>query len=132
MKAVTREMIKEYRLKQLGYDFMGYEFSIKQSSYHHLIVPARCGGRETIQNGAILMRNTAHDFIHRIERVDLDVFNDIRQEMIEENIKGYLDVDNLIRINEILDYFIREHCGDRTKKGNPLIKEEYVRKRTRF
>ena len=131
MKAITSDMIRLYKLKQLGYDFMAYRYSKKQASYHHMIVPKRNGGAETIQNGAVLMRDTAHDFIHRIEMVDNDVFNDITSEMIDENIKGFLDPKNLVRINEILDYFIKEHCGDRTSKGHPLIKEEYVRKRVR-
>ena len=28
MREITREMIKEYRLMKLGYDFMGYEIKI--------------------------------------------------------------------------------------------------------
>ena len=42
MREITREMIKEYRLMKLGYDFMGYEIKNKQDlSFHHLIVPRR-------------------------------------------------------------------------------------------
>lgn len=132
MKAITNEMIAIYKLKQLGFDFMGYLYSKKQASYHHLIIPKRNGGLETIQNGAILMRNTAHDYLHRIEIVDRDIFEDVTDEMIKENIQGFLDPINLIRINEILDYFEREHSGDRTNKGHPLIKEEYIRRRVKI
>lgn len=50
----------------------------------------------------------------------------ITSEMIDENIKGSLDMDNLKRILDILHSFEREHCSDRGKKGNYLIKEEYL------
>lgn len=49
--------------------------------------------------------------------------------MIDENIKGYLDKENLLKIRKILEQFEREHCSDRGKKGNLLIKDEYVRRR---
>ena len=40
MKEVTKEMIKEFQLKKLHYDFMGYTFKRPDElSFHHLIVP---------------------------------------------------------------------------------------------
>ena len=50
----------------------------------------------------------------------------ITSEMIDENIKGHLDMNNLKRILDILHSFEREHCSDKSKKGNYLIKEEYL------
>lgn len=42
MKQITREMIKEYEINKLGYDFMGYVFNRREDlSFHHLIVPKR-------------------------------------------------------------------------------------------
>ena len=42
MRKITREMIKEYELMNLGYDFMGYTFNKpNELSFHHLIVPKR-------------------------------------------------------------------------------------------
>ena len=39
MKDVTKEMIKIFKLKKLGCDFMGYEFvNPNELSFHHLIV----------------------------------------------------------------------------------------------
>lgn len=132
MKEITKIMCLQFNLKRLGYDFTGYEIDKKVSlSYHHLIIPKRNGGKETVDNGAILVRETAHDYIHRIEEIDYDVFCAITSEMIDENIKGYLDKENLRKINDILNLFEREHCGDRTSRGNPLIKEEYIKKRIR-
>lgn len=51
--------------------------------------------------------------------------------MIDENLKGYLDTQNLLAINDLLTYFEREHCSDRTNKGVPIIKEQYTRRLVR-
>ena len=63
-----------------------------------------------------------------IEAVDLEIFNLITSEMIDENIKGRIDIENLRKINDLLLFFEKEHCGDTTKSGKPLIKEEYVKR----
>ena len=136
MREITREMIKEYKLMKLGYDFMGYEIKNKQDlSFHHLIVPRRnckalgLGEGYLKWNGSILNQNTSHDYLHLIEAKDLDMFMAITSEMIDENAKGYLDIKNLQRISDVLSCFEREHCSDRGKKGRLLIKEDYIRKR---
>ena len=135
MRDITKIMIKKYALMKLKYDFMGYEFNNpNQLSFHHLIVPHRlCKskglGEGYIEwNGAILRQNTSHDYLHIVERYDLDMFNAITSEMIDENVKGYLDIENIKAIDDILNNFEREYCSARTKKGYPLIKEEYTRR----
>ena len=136
MREITREMIKEYRLMKLGYDFMGYEIKNKQDlSFHHLIVLRRnckdlgLGEGYLKWNGSILNQNTSHDYLHLIEAKDLDMFMAITSEMIDQNIKGCLDIENLRRIRDILECFEREHSSDRGKKGRLLIKDDYVRRR---
>ena len=57
------------------------------------------------------------------------MFYAITSEMIDENIKGYLDIENIKAIDDILINFEREYCGCRTKKGHLLIKPEYVEQR---
>ena len=138
MREITKEMIIAYKLKKLGYDFMGYQFNRSQQlSFHHLIVPHRhckengLGEGYLWWNGVILRQNTSHEYLHIIESKDLDRFNAITSELIDENIKGYLDQENLLAINDILNGFEREYCGARTKKGYPLIKEEYTRRLVR-
>lgn len=42
--------------------------------------------------------------------------------------KGYLDIENLRYIDDILTSFEREYCGKRGKKGKILIKEEYTKR----
>lgn len=136
MREITKLMIKKYALNKLKYDFMGYGFNRQdQLSFHHLIVPHRlCKIKGLGQgfyewNGAILVQSTSHEYLHVIERYDHDMFSAITSEMIDENIKGKLDIVNLDAINDVLEQFEREYCSARTKKGAPLIKEQYVRRK---
>ena len=129
-KSVREEMIRLYQLKRLGFDFMGYTFSNKgQLSYHHLIVPKKYGGKSTIENGAILRQNTSHDYLHKIEPIDREIFELITNRMIEMNINGKLDLDNLRKIRDLLLYFEKEHDHDTLSSGKLLIKREYIRER---
>lgn len=130
MKEITREMIKTFKLNKLGFDFMGYTFNnVKQLSYHHTIVSKSHGGGLTFQNGSILRQNTSHDYLHKIQATDEEIFYLITSELIDQNIKGKLDVDNLRRIRDLLLYFEREHDHDYTKKGHLLIRREYITER---
>ena len=135
MKEITEHMIKKFKIMKLKFDFMGYVVDKKESlSFHHLIIPRRdckkfgLGDGYLYWNGSILNQNTSHDYLHLIERIDYDLFLAITSEMIDENIKGYLDMENIRYINECLLYFERNHCSDRDKKGKLLIKEEYTRR----
>ena len=52
MKEVTKEMIELYRIKKLGYDFMGYTFKrANELSFHHLIIPKRDCKKQGIGKG---------------------------------------------------------------------------------
>ena len=127
MKEITREMIKKLQLNNLGYDMMGYLFTnINQLSYHHLILAKRHGGKMTFENGAILKQKTSHDYLHIIEKKDTEIFCLITSELIDENIKRKVDIENLRKIRDLLLYFEREHDHDYTKKGKLLIKREFV------
>ena len=133
MREITKQMIDYYKIMKLGYDFLGYPVSQKsQLSFHHLIIQHRyckevgLGDGYLWWNGAILVQKTSHEYLHLIEAKDFDMFSAITSEMIDENIKGYLDMDNLKYILDILHCFEREHCSDRGKKGNYLIKDEYL------
>lgn len=133
MREVTKIMINDFKIMKLGMDFMGYHVNRKQDlSYHHLIIPrrhckeARLGEGYLYWNGAILRQNTSHDYLHLIENIDPEIFYELTSEMIDENIKGRLDIDNLKRIHDLLLYFEREHDHDTSKKGKLLIKREFV------
>ncbi len=134
MREVTKIMIKKYALMKLKYDFMGYEFErTNELSFHHLIIPRKeCNHREgkgfEIWNGAILNQNNAHEYLHKIQCYDDDRFQAITLEMIDENLKGHLDIENLKAINDVLESFEKEYLGVRTKNGNEIIKEEYLKR----
>lgn len=128
MREVTKLMINEFKIKQLGYDFMGYKLQKGDIyTFHHLIIPNRYGGQYARWNGAILF-STPHQYLHLIEAKDYDMFCYLTSEMIDMNIKGFLDSSNLRKIDDILTLFEREHCSARSKKGKLLIKEEYTRR----
>ena len=133
MREVTKIMVNDFKIMKLGYDFLGYKVNRKQDlSFHHLIIPRRhckeagLGEGYLYWNGAILRQNTSHDYLHLIENIDPDIFYELTSEMIDENIKGRLDIDNLKRIHDLLLYFEREHDHDTSKKGKLLIKREFV------
>ena len=133
MKEITKIMINDFKIMKLGYDFLGYKVNRKQDlSYHHLIIPRRhckeagLGEGYLYWNGAILRQNTSHDYLHLIENIDPEIFYELTSEMIDEKIKGRLDIDNLKHIHDLLLYFEREHDHDTSKKGKLLIKREFV------
>ena len=133
MKPITREMIKMYQLNKLGFDFIGYKLNrSEQLSYHHTVIAKRNGGLETIRNGAILVRDTSHDYIHVIERIDPEIFYLITSEMLDENLKGKIDIENLRKIRDLLLYFENDHTHERSKKGKLLIKKEYLTNRIKL
>lgn len=139
MKEITKIMVNDFKIMKLGMDFMGYHVNRKQDlSYHHLIIPRRhckeagLGEGYLYWNGAILRQNTSHNYLHIIEKIDPDIFYELTSEMIDENIKGRLDIDNLKRIHDLLLYFEREHDHDTSKKGKLLIKREFVTGRVKL
>lgn len=131
MRPITRLMINEFKLKELGYDFMGYHLNtIEDLTFHHLLVPNRHGGPCSWWNGAILSASSSHPYIHLIEKLDYELFWEVTTEIAEMNQKGFLDMDNLFRINDLLCQFEDNHRKDRMKCGKLLIKEEYKRRVT--
>ena len=139
MREITKEMIKLYNIKKLGYDFMGYTFrNINELSFHHLIVPHRDCKREglgegyLLWNGAILKQDTSHEYLHTIERIDREVFLQITKEMVDANNKRKIDIENLKRVRELLLYFEEKYKDIENKQGKKLIKQKYITQRINF
>lgn len=136
MREITKQMIDDFNMKKLKYDFMGYEFkNTNQLSFHHLIVPRRnCKAMHipsegyVYWNGAILRQDTAHDYLHLIEAKDYERFLYLTSEMIDINIQRAILYEQLKNIHDCLCGFEREYSGKRTNKGHELIKEEYTRR----
>ena len=136
MREITKEMIKLYNIKKLGYDFMGYTFrNINELSFHHLIVPKReckaqgLGEGYLFWNGAILKQDTSHDYLHIIERIDRKCFEKITEILVYENQMRKLDKESLIRIRELLLSFEERYKYEETKGGRRLIKSQYMKER---
>lgn len=136
MKTITKLMYDEFNIRRLKIDFCGYQVKRKDSiSFHHLIIARKdckqlhvpCEGYVR-WNGALLVQETSHEYLHVIEHIDPEIFYRITSEMIDENIKGKIDIENLRKINDLLLFFEKEHCSDRSKKGKILIKEEYMKR----
>ena len=140
MREITRQMYDDFNLKELGYDFMGYEYeNPRQLSFHHLVVAHRdCKALHIPHdgylywNGAILRQDTAHNYLHTIERYDNDRFEAISSELIDINIQRAILYQNLVYINDVLDSFEREYCGKCNHNGKEIIKEEYTRRRIKL
>lgn len=131
MREVTKSMIKEFNLRKLGYDFMGYTFkSVRDLSFHHLIIPKRlCDNLEskgyTRDNGAILKQSSSHEYLHTIELYDREMFLEITKQMALELEMGRLDIDALKRIRQVLLAFEREYQDKRNKNGKLIVKSVY-------
>ena len=134
MREITKQMIKIYKINQ--FDFMGYDIKRKESlSFHHLIIPHResqrygIGNGYVMWNGAILVQETSHEYLHIIESRDYEIFCRITSEMIDQNLMGKLDIDNLKKIKGLLLYFEHEYKGITNSKGKCLIKRDYLENR---
>ncbi len=126
MLHITRVMINEFNITDT--DFMGYSVSKDTANFHHLIIPRRNGGVKSINNGAILNKYTSHPYLHIIETKDYEIFYRVTKEMIKENLLGRIELENLKKIDDMLSYFEREHCGDINFNGDEVIKEEYTKR----
>ena len=129
MLHITRVMITAFNITDT--DFMGFSVDKTNANFHHLIIPRRNGGAKSISNGAILNKDTAHPYLHIIESKDYDVFYKITKEMIKENKLGRIDLECIRAIDDILNFFEREHSGETNFLGEELIKEEYTKRLTR-
>ena len=133
MQEVSKLMIREFSIRKLGYDFMGYKVNRNSNlSFHHLIVPKRdcrkygLGDGYDYWNGAILVQNTSHEYLHIIEQYDRKRFEDITMQMIYQKMKGHLDTENLEEIGRLLSEFEKNYTGLYTSKGKKLVKNIYI------
>lgn len=110
---------------------MGFRFRrVNELSFHHMIIPHRdCDNVEAegyVQwNGAILVQDTSHEYLHLIEKYDRGRFEYITERMRIMNINGELDPYNLERIEHALRVFEIQYRNLKNKKGKKLIKDTY-------
>lgn len=129
MGRLADKLFYDFDLHKLGYDFMGFYFDDKRElSYHH-IKPRHYKGKTTYENGAILNRQTSHNYIHTIEEIDFKLFIELSEVLLDEHKVKKITPEHLKEINMLLNYFEQKYTGQYTKRGNLIIKEEYVRRR---
>lgn len=135
MLAVSKDIIKNFKIYEAGYDFMGYLFENPwELSFHHLVVPRKdCiklgyGEGYEYWNGVILVRETAHNYLHIIEQYDKELFYDITSELVLEKIKGRLDSKNIHNIDLLLKKFEKEYENEKGYDNTILIKEKYKKR----
>lgn len=129
MSRLRERLYKDYNLETLGYDFMGYEFSTKKELSTHHVLPRHSGGKTKKDNLCILNRYTSHNYIHLIEDTDYKVFLEISKYLLEEIKKGEISQDQLLRINDALEFFEFKFRDEEDRHGDRLIKPEYKSKR---
>lgn len=56
----------------------------------------------------------------------------ITKEMVDENNKRKIDIENLKRIRELLLYFEEKYKDTENKQGKKLIKQKYITQRINF
>ena len=126
MKNVTIEMLRIYKpLSNL--DWMNYKIVRKSDlTYHH--IEKRCdGGKRTIENGALLMGNTGHPYLHLIEYKDIDTYiaiNKIFKYINQQRHEPTKEQRELIEY--LLVEFERKHRWDKGSKGKLLIRRKYL------
>lgn len=137
MKDVTRSLIQDFQILELGYDFMGYPpqsppySDIPQPdllTYHHLLVPARIDPSYTYQNGVILY-TTPHSYLHVIESISPSHFHYLTAEMFDMKVAQTLTPYHLHNIDQILTDFETNYSDHRTSKNKVLIKQPYLNRK---
>lgn len=128
MKSITKEMLKIY-VPVSNLDWLNYSIINKDLTYHHII--KKCdGGKESFDNGAILMA-IGHQYLHLIEHIDIDTYICINKIFLIIN-KQQCEPTKDQR--EILEYILRDfeykHRDDVNSKGKIMIKDKYKTRAT--
>ena len=108
-----------------GFDFMGYKLSKHNPySYHH-IVKKENGGNTSLENGAILTKNS-HNLLHIIEYREYQIYITINQILRLINISKQAPTKEYLKIiNDLLEQFESIHEYDINGKGSLLLPSKY-------
>lgn len=129
MSRLREKLYKEYKIEELGYDFLGYKFDSKRELSTHHILPKHSGGETKKNNLCILNRFTSHNYIHLIEEYDYKVFLELSKYLLEEVKNGKIAKEQLLRIEDALQFFEYKFRDEEDRYGEKLIKPEYKEKR---
>lgn len=129
MSKLRERIYKDFKMEQLGYDFMGYTFDSKKELSTHHILPRHLGGQTKRNNLCALNRFTSHNYIHLIEDTDYKVFLELSKYLLEEVKLGKIDKEQLLRIADVLEFFEYKYRNEEDRHGELLIRPEYKTKR---
>lgn len=125
MKKDLIQMLEIYKPVS-GLDWMNYKLVRKDITFHH-IIKRSSGGRRDIDNGALLMENSAHPYLHIIEYKDIETYNALNKIFKFINQQKH---EPTTEQREIIEYLLREfeykHRWDKSSKGKLLIKQKYL------
>ena len=125
MKKDLIQMLEIYKPVS-GLDWMNYKLVRKDITFHH-IIKRSSGGRRDIDNGALLMGNTAHPYLHIIEYKDIETYNALNKIFKFINQQRHEPTTEQREIIEyLLQEFEHEHRWDKSSKGKLLIKQKYL------
>lgn len=127
MKHITSEMLKIYKpISNL--DWLNYKIVRKKDLTFHHIIKKEYGGKETIENGALLLP-IPHHYLHVIEYRDIKTYIAINKIFEYVNRQGYEPTQEQREIIEyLLQQFEKKHKNDTSSKGKKLIKYEYLQR----
>ncbi len=124
MNRLTIDMLKIYKPLS-GLDWMNYKLVKEDMTFHH-IVKRENGGRNEIDNGALLMYN-AHRYLHIIECIDNATYNSLNNIFKLVNKQGYEpSFEERLVIETILYNFERRYQNLENSKGKRLIRAEFM------
>lgn len=129
MSKLRERIYKDFKMEQLGYDFLGYTFESKKELSTHHILPRHSGGQTKKNNLCALNRFTSHNYIHLIEDTDYKVFLELSKYLLEEVKKGEIGREQLLRIADVLQFFEYKYRDEEDRHGELLIRPEYKSKR---
>ena len=129
MSKLRERIYKDFKMEELGYDFMGYTFESKKELSTHHILPRHSGGQTKKNNLCALNRFTSHNYIHLIEDTDYKVFLELSKYLLEQVAKGEISREQLLRIADALQFFEYKFRDEEDRHGERLIKPEYKTKR---
>lgn len=124
MNSIKKEMLKIYKPIS-GLDWLNYRLVKKDLTYHHILKKSD-GGKETIENGALLMP-ISHQYLHLIECKDIETYNAINKLFSYINMQKHEStIQQRVYIDYLLSEFERVHKWDKGSKGKLIIKRKYL------
>ena len=128
MSKLRERIYKDFKMEELGHDFMGYPFNSKKELSTHHILPRHSGGETKKNNLCALNRFTSHNYIHLIEGTDYKVFLEISKYLLEQVAKGEISREQLLRIDDALQFFEFKYRDEEDRHGEILIRPEYKKR----